>query len=173
MVLIPEQGKEPIAMLSAIPATDKMVGRYLGARSLNKPGSTWSTITPMVLPRNYMRRQDVQKLKTKTDVATKRLLYEQRDQKIDTLIRLAITQAGYSETLARYAAIEWRKVGYWSGAPDNNRIFIPDHLRKFPTLHVRIKWRDGEGNSISVPGPIVIGGGRFFGIGLFASEATP
>lgn len=170
-VLIDEKHQQSVAMLSTIPVSESVVRRYIGDVNRNRPSATWSTVTPMVLPRNYMRRQDVQRLKSASDVATKRELYDQRDQRIDKVIRLAISQAGYSDPLAQYADIDWRKVGYWPGAPANNRIFVPSHLRKFPTLHVRITWRDSAGNSIALPGPIAIGGGRFFGIGLFASES--
>ena len=169
-LLTDEHTRQPVAMLSPIPMSDKIVRRYIGDASRKRPGTTWATVTPMVLPRNYMRRQDVQKLKAATDTATKRVLSEQRDNRIDELIRLSITQAGYSDVLARCADIEWRKVSYWPGSPANNEIFVPSHLRKYPTLHVRITWRDPAGNLVALPGPVVLGGGRFYGIGLFAAE---
>lgn len=169
--LIDERTKLPVAMLSSIPASDKMVDRFTKMSSSSNLGaSTWSTVTPVVLPKNYMRRQDVQKMKSALDSATKRRLYEERDEKIDSLLRMAIEQAGFSETLARYALIEWRKVGYWPGVPKSDQFFVPKHLQRFPTLHVRISWRGPQGNPVVIPGPIVIGGGRFFGLGLFAAE---
>ncbi len=171
--LIDERTKLPVAMLSSIPASDRMVDRFTKTSSLSNWGaSTWSTVTPVVLPKNYIRRQDVQKLKSAPDSATKQRLYEERDRKIDRLLRMAIEQAGFSESLARYALIDWRKVGYWPGVPKSDQFFVPKHLQRFPTLHVRITWRDPLGSPVSVPGPIVIGGGRFFGLGLFAAESN-
>lgn len=41
--------------------------------------------------------------------------------------------------------------------------------RRFPRLHVRIEWRDQAGRPVDVAGPCVIGGGRFYGLGLFAA----
>lgn len=169
--LIDERTKLPVAILSSIPSSDKMVDRFTKTSASSSAGaSTWSTVTPVVLPRNYMRRQDVQKIKSAPDSATKQRLYLECGEKIDGLLRMAIKQAGFSEMLARHALLDWRKVGYWPGVPRSDQFFVPKHLQRFPTLHVRITWRDSDGNSISVPGPIVIGGGRFFGLGLFAAE---
>lgn len=169
LLLNEEASGKPLAMLSTIPASDNVVRRYTDAFQ-SSGTSTWSTVTPMVLPRNYMRRQDVSRLKSAKDAATKKRLYEQRGDKIDAIIRMAIVQAGFSETLARHASITHRKVSFWPGAPSSRDIFVPNHLRKFPTLHVRLTWRDPHGNPLPMCGPIVIGGGRFFGLGLFAGE---
>jgi CRISPR-associated protein Csb2 len=49
------------------------------------------------------------------------------------------------------------------------RYGVPDHLKRFPRLHVMIQWRDAQGNPIQIAGPICIGGGRFYGLGLFAT----
>ncbi len=168
-LLVDEQSKESVAMLSSISEIDPMVKRYTGLGSRFR-ASTWSTVTPMILPRNYMRHQDSQKLKAASSAAAKRVLYELRESRIDKIIRLAFLQAGYSEVLAQNAEIDWRKVGYWPGSAKSDRFFVPDHLRRFPCLHVRITWRDDTGHPIALPGPIVIGGGRFFGLGLFAAD---
>lgn len=46
---------------------------------------------------------------------------------------------------------------------------VPDHLRRFPCLHVRLYWRDAQGRPVQVPGPVCFGSGRFYGLGLFAA----
>lgn len=96
-------------------------------------------------------------------------LLERLEGRIDGLIRKAITQAGFAQTLADHAELEWRKVGFWPGADLAERYGVPDHLKRFPRLHVMIRWRDAQGNAIPIAGPVCIGGGRFYGLGLFAA----
>jgi CRISPR-associated protein Csb2 len=95
-------------------------------------------------------------------------LLDALDRRIDSLLRKAITQAGYSKELAQHAAIEWRIVGCWPGTEPATRYPFPDKLRRHRRLHVQITWRDAEGRNIAMPGPICLGGGRFHGLGLFA-----
>ena len=169
--LIDERTKLSVAMLSAIPASDKVVKRYLAKDDIELGAEVWSTVSPMVLPRNYMRRQDIQRLNGDLDAEAKRQALLDRDDRIESIIRKAIVHAGFSETLSTHALIDWSNVGFWPGAMRNNDYFIPAHLRKFPTLHVRITWRDPQGELIRIPGPVVLGAGRFFGLGLFAADA--
>jgi CRISPR-associated protein Csb2 len=89
--------------------------------------------------------------------------------RIDGLLRKAIVQAGFPEELADRAELEWRKVGFWPGTDLADRYGVPDHLRRFPRFHVKIQWRDARGNAVEVPGPVCFGGGRFYGLGLFAA----
>ena len=162
--LIDKQQLQPQAMLSRLPNNDKQIQHYL------RPSSTWSTVTPMVLPgyddcRHYRRR-----LKSNSDVENQRLWLDKLHDRIDALIRKAIGQAGFSDTLKQHAIIEWRAAGFWPGTELASRYGIPNHLQKFSRYHVRIQWRDANDNPIQVPGPICIGGGRFYGLGLFAGE---
>jgi CRISPR-associated protein Csb2 len=89
--------------------------------------------------------------------------------RIEALLRKAIMQAGFSQELADHANLEWRKVGFWAGAELADRYGVPQHLKCFPRFHVRIQWRDAQNKLVSIPGPICFGGGRFYGLGLFAS----
>ena len=123
----------------------------------------------MVLPGNYLRKQDIAKLKS-ADAKTKLALHSKIDERTDRLIRKAIVQAGLPIHLAQNARIEWRRVGYWHGCERVDRFFVPKHLRKFPRLHVRIQFRDENGRLLHLPGPLVLGGGRFYGLGLFAVD---
>jgi CRISPR-associated protein Csb2 len=60
-------------------------------------------------------------------------------------------------------------MGFLPGTEPAGRYGVPDHLRRLPRLHVKVRWRDAEGQPVRVPGPICFGGGRFYGIGLFVA----
>ncbi len=154
----------PQAVLSRLPNNDRQVRHYV------RPASTWATVTPMVLPgyddcRRYRRR-----LKDNTDADNQKRWLGKLEERIDALIRKAIGQAGFSDVLRQQAIIEWRATGYWPGTDLVSRYGIPSHLKKFSRYHVRIHWRDEKGQPVQVPGPICIGGGRFYGLGLFAAQ---
>lgn len=161
--LLEKDEKQAVALLSLIPLTEKMVQHY------TRSASTWATVTPVVLPgyddpAHYRRR-----LKNGTGSEEQKQLLGRLNDRIEGLIRKAIIHTGYSKELADHAEIEWRKVGFWPGLDMADRYGVPDHLKRFPRYHVRIRWCDANGNSIQVPGPICIGGGRYYGIGLFAA----
>ncbi len=82
---------------------------------------------------------------------------------------LADEVRGYVEALADHAELQWRKVGFWPGTDLADRYGVPDHLKRFPCLHVRLHWRDAQGSPVQVPGPVCFGSGRFYGLGLFAA----
>ena len=138
--LIDEQSKKPVALLTLLPKNDHHVQKYTSAAAV------WDTVCPVVLPGH----DDYNAAKT------------------EGLLRQAIRQAGFSEMLANCALLDWRKGGYRPGVELAQRYLPPDHLGKYPRYHVRIDWRDSSGKPVKVPGPIVIGGGRFCGFGLFA-----
>ena len=157
------KNQPPVALLSLLPATDKIVRRY------TQPAASWATVTPVVLPgyddpAHYRRR-----LKQGIRAEEQKQLLTRLNDRIDGLLRKAITQAGFSQVLADHAELEWRKVGFWPGADLADRYGVPDHLRRFPRFHVRLSWRDAHHRPLQVGGPVCIGGGRFFGIGLFAA----
>jgi len=96
--------------------------------------------------------------------AEQRQLIEHLEGRVDGLLRKALVQAGFSEALAGNAVLDWAKTGFWPGTEHADRYGVPDHLKRFPRYHVRIRWDEG------VTGPVCIGGGRFYGLGLFAAE---
>jgi len=163
MELMDEHTRQPQALLSRLPTNDRQIQRYL------RYSSTWATVTPVVLPgyddsRHYRRR-----LKNNTDAENQKRWLGKLHDRIDSLIRKAIGQAGYSDMLKEHAAVEWRAAGFWPGTDLVSRYGVPDHLKQFSRYHVRIEWRDANGHPVSIPGPICIGGGRFNGLGLFAA----
>jgi CRISPR-associated protein Csb2 len=157
-----------MAVLAPIrtPDGDKVLPIY------TRSASSWATVTPVVLPgfddpAHYRRR-----LKRGLNAEEQRQLLGRLDSRIEALLRKAISQAGFPQLLADYAELDWRKVGFWPGVDHADRYGVPDHLRRFPRYHVRIHWRDVRGEPVAVPGPVCIGGGRFFGLGLFAAEGS-
>lgn len=136
------EGKpNPQAIVSRITAKDRNVQSYL------RPAALWESVTPVVLPGRDDRKQ----------------------KKAERLLRKAIVQAGFSETLAEHAEIDWRSACFWPGGEIANRYFLPHHLRNFPRCHCQIRWKDPQGADLEIPGPIAIGGGKYAGLGLFAS----
>ncbi len=161
-VLREEGSGRELALLSLIPRSDPVIRRY------QQPTATWATVTPAVLPgfddpRHYRRR-----LEKPTGAGEQRALLEQLEARIDRLLRKAIVQAGIPEPLAVNAGLEWRKAGFWRGVDPAERYGVPDHLKRFPRYHVKVVWRDAHGKALPIPGPICIGGGRFYGLGLMA-----
>ena len=164
------------ALLSRLPDSDPMVRRYTGRSAV------WTTVTPIILPGHDDRGGYRQRLFPRAEAvdgaggATPLPSERQRewlsklDDRIDALLRKAIRQAGFPEMLARHAALDWRGVGFLPGVAPAALYNVPQKLRRFRRLHVRIVWRDLEGQPLEVPGPVCLGGGRFVGLGLFCAS---
>jgi CRISPR-associated protein Csb2 len=105
----------------------------------------WSTVTPVILP-GYDDRND---------------------KKTERLLRNTLTQAGFPSQLRDKAELEWRAVGYRPGLDHASRYFVGSHHERLPRYHVRIRW------PVPVRGPICLGTGRYYGMGLFATEDAP
>jgi CRISPR-associated protein Csb2 len=162
--LVNEDGGHSIALLSLLPTSEKIVRCYL------EPAAMWATVTPVVLPgyddpAHYRRR-----LKSSVGAEEQKRLLERLSDRMDSLLRKAIVQAGFSQELATHAELEWLNVGFWPGTDLAHRYGVPDHLRRFPRVHVRLHWRDAQKRPVPIPGPVCLGGGRFYGLGLFAAE---
>jgi CRISPR-associated protein Csb2 len=140
--LLPANARTPGALLSLIPDSDGRLRHYVGA------SSAWSTVTPVVLP-GYDDAQP---------------------GKAERLLRRAIRQAGFRETWARDVEVELRRVGFREGLDPATRYGPPAYLKGYPRYHVRVRWRDPAGQPLSVRGPVVLGAGRYCGLGLFAAE---
>lgn len=164
--LIDEKTGAPCAILARLPANDPLSQRhYLRA------SATWTTVTPVVLPGYDDPRKLRQRLRENSGLTAeeKCSLLAKLDQRIDSLLRKALRQAGYSETTSRHAAIEWRGSGYLPGTDLASRYMSGDQHRRFRKLHVRIQFRDERGQLLPIPGPVCFGGGKFSGTGLFAA----
>ena len=161
--LIDERKKAAVALLSVIPGNEKIVRCYTQA------ATTWATVTPVVLP-GYDDPEHLRRRMNNGNLTSEqhRRIVERLADRIDALLRKAIIHAGLPQELAENAELEWRKVGFWPGTDLADRYGVPDHLKRFPRFHVKVRWRNGNKEAIEVPGPICFGGGRFYGIGLFA-----
>jgi CRISPR-associated protein Csb2 len=157
--------KQPDALLSLLPTTDRGVRPYV-VRS-----ASWATVTPVVLPgfddpRHYRRR-----LRSVTSAAEQKDLLERLDDRVEGLLRKAIRHSGFSDILADNVELEWRRSGFWPGVDMADSYGVPDHLKRLPRFHVRLRWLDSRGEEVRVPGPICLGAGRFYGVGLFAAHS--
>lgn len=163
-----EKAEAPVALLSRLPDSDKLTGdNYLVS------SATWATVTPVVLPGYDDPRKLRQRLRQNSGLTAdeKNALVAKLDQRIESLLRKALRQAGYSEAVTRHAAIEWRGSGYLPGTDLASRYMTGDQHRRYRKLHVRIQFRDEHGQALPIPGPLCIGGGKFSGTGLFAATS--
>ncbi len=164
--LIDEATGTPSAVLARLPANDPLSQRhYLRA------SSTWTTVTPVILPGYDDPRKLRQRLRENSALSAeeKRTLLDKLDQRIDLLLRKAIRQAGFPEAIAHHAGIEWRGSGYLPGIDLASHYMTGDQHRRYRKLHVRIQFREKDGQPLSIPGPLCLGGGKFSGTGLFVA----
>ncbi len=162
-----DRRRTPSAILSPIHKDkDKVVQEYL------RPAKSWTTVSPVVLPgfddrgglRRRLRPPQVENL----SASEKKEILRKLEKRTEDLLRKAILHAGYSAEMAENAKLCWRGTGFWPGTALAGKSFVPQYLRPFRRLHVRIDWRDSKGKPIEVNGPVCLGGGRFLGMGLFA-----
>jgi CRISPR-associated protein Csb2 len=126
-------------------------------------------VTPIVLPgyddpKHYRRR-----FAKTIPAAEQSALLDRLDERIDGLLRKSLVHAGLSEDLVRTAALEWNPNGFLPGVARADRYGVPDHLRRFPRLHVHLTWRTSDGTNLPLQGPFCFGAGRFYGLGLLVS----
>lgn len=121
----------------------------------------WRTILPghdEADPRKFSRRLS-------------RVGPEERQEKLqklhataEGLFRKALAQAGIPGHLRDQAVLEWRPVGFRAGLDLARRYRTCSHHEPLPRYLVRITW------PVPVPGPLCLGVGRFYAMGLFAAE---
>ncbi len=101
----------------------------------------WSTVTPVIVPG-----------------------YDDRDpKKTELLLRKTLAQAGFPARLQQEAALEWQAQGFRPGVDLAKQYWVCSHHQRFSRYHVRITW------PVPVRGPICLGTGRYYGMGLFAA----
>jgi CRISPR-associated protein Csb2 len=161
--LVDEHERRPVALLSLIPENEKIVRHY------TQPAASWATVTPVVLPGYDDPAHFRRRLTRARSAEEQRQLLARLDKRVEGLLRKAIVQSGFSQVLADRAELQWRKAAFWPGADFSDRYTVPHHLRRFPRVHVRLDWRDGQGRPVPVAGPLCVGSGRFYGLGLFAA----
>ncbi|MCC7406880.1 MAG: type I-U CRISPR-associated protein Cas5/Cas6 [Phycisphaeraceae bacterium] len=139
--LIDEQTGEVKALLSLIPSSDSNVRRYIG------PSSTWTTVTPVIIPGFDDHRVD----------------------KIERLIRKSLLHAGLPPEVVKSAELDWRGVGYMPGLDLASRYRRPRNASEAPVRHVKVRFVAPDGGPLSLQGPLSLGSGRYRGLGLFAA----
>jgi len=85
-------------------------------------------------------------------------------RKCQFLILQAFRTSGYS--LDFVEEISFQKGPFVPGTLHAVRYFVPNHLRGFPMYHVRVKFKR------LVRGPIMVGRGRFYGLGLLTHKIS-
>lgn len=153
--LVDEKTGEVVAVLAAISSEDRAFARYVRA------ATTWTTVTPVVLPGHDDPGRLRERLRKAPNSEEQKLALERLARRREALIRKALRQAGLGDELALSARIETGVGGFLAGVEHASRYRVPQHLAKFPRLHVRLTW------SRPVGGPLCIGSGRFSGLGLF------
>lgn len=156
--LIDEKTGEVQAVLAATIEKDRVLKHYVG------DSTTWTTVTPMVLPGHDDPGGLRDKLRKVKGSDEQKALLERLAKRREALVRKALRHAGLGDELAFSAAIETRETGFIAGVEKASRYAVPSHLTKFPRLHVRLTWQQ------PVVGPLCIGRGRFSGLGLFVAK---
>jgi len=106
-----------------------------------REATTFQTITPVILP-GYD---------------------DMKYPKAMKLVEKALEQAGFSvDDLAE--PIYLQKAPFHSGGYSPSSFARPAYLMGNSAMHVRLKWKE------PIPGPLAIGAGRHFGLGLFVPE---
>jgi len=155
MELIDERTSKAQAVLATAPLSDRVLKRYFSH------GTTWVTVTPMVLPGHDDPGGIREKLRKATSSEEQRSLLERLTRRREALVRKALRHAGLGDDLAFSAEIETRETGFIAGVEKASRYAVPAHLAEASRLHVRLRWPQ------KVAGPLCIGRGRFSGLGLF------
>jgi CRISPR-associated protein Csb2 len=155
--LVDEKTGEVQAVLAPAARGDRVLRRYLAE------SSTWTTVTPVVLPGHDDPGGVREKLRRVRRPDEQKALLERLAKRREALVRKALRHAGLGDELAFGAAIETRETGFLSGVEKASRYAVPAHLSTSPRLHVRITW------PTAVSGPLCIGRGRFSGLGLLVA----
>lgn len=133
---LPDERNQPAALLTILPGSDWVLRQYY------EPATTWSTVTPVILP-----------------------VHDGYDpESAGKWLHVALEQAGFARELIGPSQVEWRRVGFRTGVDLASRYRLPKNLDNKPRYHVRIRFPH------AVAGPVAVGSGRFRGFGLFAAE---
>lgn len=162
--LVDEKTGEVVAFLRRQSIQDGAVKKYFSR------ASEWVSVTPVILP-GY---DDPGRLRRRLNTETltpqgKANIVFKLEARTEALLRKALRQAGYPDALVQYAELHWRGAGFMQGADLATAYAVPDQHRRYRRLHVRVIWRDSGGEPLPLSGPHCFGGGRFTGLGLFAS----
>ena len=150
-----------------------MLGKAPGDGGLQRftgESAEWATVAPVILPGHEDRGGLRKKIaRVRADPPGERALLEKLNARIEALLRKALVQSGLAKDLVERAELDWRGVAFVAGVPNAAAFEVPAHLRSARRLHVRITFRDERGDLLGVRGPLCVGSGRFYGLGLLAA----
>jgi CRISPR-associated protein Csb2 len=140
-----EGTRDVAAILSLLPTGGRRTPRVLQWYVPPNGSRMWSSVTPVILPG-----------------------YDDRNQtKTEQLLRRTLDHAGFPHRLQSAAVFEWRREGFRPGVDLARRYRVAAHHEPLPRYHVRITW------PVPVQGPICLGRGRHYGMGLLATDEAP
>jgi CRISPR-associated protein Csb2 len=157
--LIPEGSSQPVALLSQLSIHDSQVQNLLA------PSQTWTTVTPVILPgfddADGLRRKYRQRAEAGLATAQEQKhLLERVHQRTTAMLCKAFQQAGWTADTLGGTQLEYRPVGWLRGLDVARNYRLPP--LQYPRYHVRVQFPR------PIPGPLVIGAGRYRGMGLLA-----
>ena len=110
-----------------------------------KTATVWESVTPVVL-HGFNSEHGKFSLKK-----TEQLLYQ------------AFEKSEY--TRQQIAELYFQPAPFWAGTEGALQMRVPQHLSKWPRYHVSVRFKE------PVAGPVLVGIGRHYGIGLFAGRS--
>ena len=102
----------------------------------------WTTVTPMIIHGQVYQRRKFSL------------------RKLEKLLLSAFFDAGYPEDVIE--DFDFKRAPYWDGCGDARLMRVPKHLDRWPRYHISITFKT------EMTGPIMVGIGRHYGLGLFA-----
>ena len=84
-------------------------------------------------------------------------------KKTEQLLYQAFEKSGYSRQ--QIAELYFQPAPFWAGTEGALQMRVPQHLSKWPRYHVSVRFTE------AVAGPVLVGIGRHYGIGLFAGRS--
>ena len=140
LLLDGSNGKE--CCLAPAPKADYIFDRYLPPNG----ATVWRSVTPVVLHGfNATGNGRISVRKT------------------EQLLLRAFEMAGYSEQTIEELAFQTGP--WWPGTKHSSAMRLPQHLRRFPRVHVQVRFKR------AMHGAVLAGIGRHYGIGLFAQTS--
>ncbi|GAB4373002.1 MAG: type I-U CRISPR-associated protein Csb2 [Bryobacter sp.] len=123
--------------ISPLPPSDSLLKQYLPQSA----AQLWHSVTPVVLHGHNTLRKHFSLEKT------------------DKLLQEAFRKSGFPPELVENFFIQ--SAPLVPQLPGATQFFLPEHLRRFPRYHVGVRFKD------KVHGPVLVGIGRHYGLGLF------
>ncbi|MFA6386833.1 MAG: type I-U CRISPR-associated protein Csb2 [Candidatus Paceibacterota bacterium] len=156
--LVQENGKIAAQLVSVPDSTPDFVrDRYIGTSTV------WETCTAMLLSGHDDPggcRKALKEGRRVTESSAKMIT------RINHLVRKGFLQAGFPEALLEGTIVEWQKEGLLPGVPHCRDFTVSRHHTHCPRYHVRVTFPQ------PVTGPVCVGDGRFYGMGLFLIPAN-